>query len=102
MGLYKVELTELAEDDLRYTSIWYENKSQGLGKKFLDKIVLALSHIQANPLAFSKIAVKSKYRKYRAPGFPYMIYYYEKDKTIYVSAVLFIGRSKKLIKRRLS
>ena len=98
---YTVELSGPAEIDVHVATIWYESRSTQLASKFIDKLTLAFKNISINPFAFSKLTAKSKYRKYKAPGFPYMIYYYISNSRVEVMAIVHTRRSNRYIKRRL-
>ena len=98
---YTVELSAAAELDIYFAKTWYESHSLQVAIKFLDKIDLAFQNIRSNPFAFSKLTPKSRYRKYRTPGFPYRIYYFVIESVIQIMAVVHSRRSDKFVRQRL-
>lgn len=98
---YRVVVSVSAELDIHVAGIWYKTRSKQVASKFLDKIDLAFKRIFTNPFAFSRISAKSKYRRYRTPGFPYRIYYYINEPFVEIMAVVHTRRSDKFVNRRL-
>lgn len=101
MTRYRVELSAAAELDIHLAKNWYESHSNQVASKFIDKIDLAFKSISSNPFAFSRLNSKSRYRKYRTPGFPYRIYYYINESVVEIMAVVHFRRSDRFVKARL-
>lgn len=47
---YTVSIAELAEDDIRYAYLWYQEQKESLGSSFKKHISKAVESIQDNPL----------------------------------------------------
>ena len=96
---YRVIVRPEAENDLKKTFLWYEDKRQGLGFDFILQVDVGLRVIERNPEIYS-IGYKGT-RKYLIKRFPYkIIYLIEKDKII-ILAVIHGKRSPDLIKKRI-
>jgi len=67
----KVSFHELAEIELNDAAIFFEDKREGLGFRFLSEMEAAVTHIQEHPLA-SPIIIKNIRRKVLR-RFPYNI-----------------------------
>ena len=50
----KVIFTSLASKELHESFEWYENRTEGLGKRFVNAVDKSLDIIQLNPAAFQK------------------------------------------------
>ncbi len=88
-----------AENDLRESFLWYEEKRQGLGHDFLLQIEAGLKFIQRNP-ELTPVEYKEA-RKRIIKKFPYKIIYLFKNDAIFVLAVLHGKRSPALLKNRI-
>jgi hypothetical protein len=53
--LTPVSLTRQARRDIAEASEWYEQKSEGLGGKFLDRVAESLDKIGLNPLGYARV-----------------------------------------------
>ena len=62
-----------AKNDLDEAAFWYENKSKGLGFRFLNEIKSTLSYIRANPI--SSPLLYASIRVCVVKTFPYSIHY---------------------------
>jgi plasmid stabilization system protein ParE len=96
---YHLQFTDDAEDDLFYSSKYYDFKQSGLGDRFLASVNEQLERIQINPNLFPVVAPKV----HRAPlsKFPYGIIYELIDTNIYVVAVFHAKRNPKQWKKRI-
>jgi len=83
--IYKLQLLSCAEDDISTTVLWYENQMNGLGHRFILSIDAAIQSIQRNPLLYPK--VYKNFHRALIQRFPYGIYYFIKQDTIFVIAV---------------
>jgi hypothetical protein len=81
---------------------WYEEKSLGLGKKFVDQFFSIQKEIELMPERYPP-AIQA-FRKASIPKFPYGIYYSieEEQRLIYLIALIHEKRSRAYILRRLS
>ena len=93
---YRVVISPEAENDLKESFSWYEDKRQGLGYDFLLQVDAGLRFIEKNP----KI-LPPEYkgvRKYLVKRFPYKIIYLLEEERIIVLAVIHGKRSPILTK----
>ncbi len=70
---YKVEVKEIARQDILEASQWYERKQEGLGQRFTENILTNLQY-----LTFSALSHQCKYKENRellVKNFPYVIVY---------------------------
>ena len=80
-------ISELAVQDIKEATLWYNSKMKGLGKDFTAEIRKTVNYIVDYPLAFP-----IKYNEIRLAViavFPYTIhYFFDKDSnTIFVTAI---------------
>lgn len=80
---------ELVED-LAQGAKWYNERSSGLGAKFLDEYRAAIGRIVGSPELVA--AGFREVRSARLHRFPYVVHYRIEGATIVVIAVLFGGR----------
>ncbi len=64
---------------------WYESKSAGLGRRFLEEIRQVASHVAENPLLWRES--ESGYRRVNCPVFPYYLAYILRRDTVFIVAV---------------
>ena len=69
---------------------WYEQKSVGLGERFLSVLELAYEIIQESPQVWTK--TRKIFHKYQLKKFPFHIVYYAHDEYISVYAVAHFSR----------
>lgn len=101
MNKYHVVVSHLAEDDLDSGAEWYASRAAGLDAKFIIKVRLSLHRIGTNPFTFSPVKKKSRYRKCKVAGFPYMIYYFINNNTVEIIAIIHTKRLNKFRKKHL-
>ncbi len=94
--MYQSIILPLAKEDIRQAALWYNKKSQGLGKKFTEEVRNIVRFIRQNPAASNV-----RYDDVRTSAlniFPYMVHYTidEPNKTIIISAVLHTSRNPEL------
>ena len=89
-----------AENDLKETFSWYEDKRVGLGHDFLLQVDAGLRFIERNPEISPPKYLKA--RKYLIKRFPYKIIYLVEKERLVVLAVIHGKRSPKLIKKRIN
>ena len=95
---YKVIVRPEAEDDLKATFSWYEDKRIGLGYDFLLQVDAGINFINRNP-EIHPIEYRGA-RKHLIKRFPYKIIYLVEEERIIVLAVLHGKRSPDLMKKR--
>ena len=96
---YKVIVRPEAEDDLKATFSWYEDKRIGLGYDFLLQVDAGINFINRNP-EIHPIEYKGT-RKHLIKRFPYKIIYLVEEEKIIILAVLHGKRRPDLIKKRI-
>lgn len=96
---YYVKILREAQNDLKTTFEWYENRQLGLGDEFLIAFENEKRYIERNPLQFEQ-----KYngiRKAIIKRFPYIIYFEPLSNQVVIYAVLHAKRSLANFQRRL-
>ena len=85
---YRFDFHEDVANDSLEAYAWYENKTQGLGERFLDAVRKKLGQIAKNPEAFGEKSRKG-YREVALNIFPYLIVYkiYKKNKVVFVNSI---------------
>ena len=96
---YKAIIMPEAENDLKETFSWYEDKRVGLGYDFLLQVDAGLRFIERNP-EISPPKYKET-RKYIIKRFPYKIIYLVEKERLVVLAVIHGKRSPNLTKKRI-
>ena len=87
---YEIGFRPEVVDDLANGSKWYENRTVGLGAKFLDECRVAIDRITESPECAT--AGRRGVRSARLRRFPYVVHYRIEKSTIVIVAVLFGGR----------
>ena len=85
--MYKISYRPKAENELEEVVEWYEDKSEGLGKRFLKEVQKKLKVIQKQPDYY---AIKQdQFRETKVQDFPYHIIYRidEVGKVVVVSSI---------------
>ena len=80
-----------SELDIEEAYEWYEERSKGLGKEFINAVEDCLFQIQNNPNIYSK--VYKKIRRGMVKKFPYGIFYLIQRNTIVVLGCFHFKRS---------
>ncbi len=96
---YKVIVRPEAEDDLKATFTWYEDKRIGLGYDFLLQVDAGINFINRNP-EIHPIEYKGT-RRHLIKRFPYKIIYLVEEEEIIILAVIHGKRRPDLIKKRI-
>lgn len=99
---YRILITEQAESDLRAAKEWYEQRSIGLGTRFIAEISHVIESL-LDPTVEHK-AVFDNYRRVISKNFPYCIYYIKKEDSleILIMAVLHVKQDQSKAISRLS
>ncbi|MGI8951700.1 MAG: type II toxin-antitoxin system RelE/ParE family toxin [Chitinophagaceae bacterium] len=97
---YKIELHPEAIKEMKESYLWYEQRSENLGKRFISAVDKRLDEIADHPERYSKRKVN--YREARTEIFPYIIIYeiLEKEKIVFVSYIFHARRNPKLKYKR--
>ncbi len=66
-------LTSEAEDDIAEADAWYEERSRGLGERFLHEVQRCLVFIIENPKGFQRVYLQ--FRQAPLSHFPFVIIY---------------------------
>ncbi|MCH7399827.1 type II toxin-antitoxin system RelE/ParE family toxin [Belliella sp. DSM 107340] len=98
--MYKATILPLAKKDIQEAALWYNSRSNGLGKRFTDEVREKVKLIKKNPYA-----TNVRYHKVRTAVlnfFPFIIHYSidEANKNIVISAVFHTSRNPELWKNR--
>jgi toxin ParE1/3/4 len=75
-----------AEADIEQSGDFYESRRTGYGERFRSEVDKALRQIGATPKAFA-LYKNGPTRRRLLKGFPYAVYFLEKDDTVHVLAV---------------
>lgn len=87
--MYPLIIKPAAEEDIRQSVSWYNERSRKLGKAFLERLESVFQRIRTSPEIHAKV-----YRDVRLTllrRFPYVVCYLFENETVYVLAV-FHGR----------
>lgn len=82
---YKLEIREKVRTGTLAGFLWYEEKSDGLGSRFVSEVEEMIQYISQNPFHF-----QVKYKNYREgimKTFPYVVIYQVLDELIIISSV---------------
>jgi len=71
---YKLSIRDDAKHDIIKGYKWYEDKSIGLGARFVDEIEMMIGYLATYPEHF-QIKTKKRYREAVLKIFPYVIIY---------------------------
>jgi len=90
----KLRMLTAASDEMTEAARWYEERVEGLGKRFLSEVRATVAYIRSRP---EEPAVVSKYspwrvRSRRVKRFPYAIIYELREKECVVVAVAHSSR----------
>jgi plasmid stabilization system protein ParE len=96
---HKVIVRPEAEDDLKESFSWYEDKRRGLGYDFLLQVDAGINFIKRNP-EIHPIEYRGT-RKHLIKRFPYKIVYLKEEEKIVIVAVIHGRRRPDLIRKRI-
>ncbi len=87
--MYKLELSNEAEEDIVIATDYYSEQSDGLGVRFLKEVYIILDKIAEHPTYYKYLSGKGNkhFRYTRIKGFPFIVIFRIDDKNIIVSAV---------------
>ena len=96
---YRTIIRPEAEEDLKESFCWYEDRRQGLGHDFLLQVDAGLKLVERSPEIYP-----SEYkatRRHIIKRFPYKIVYLVEGERIIVLAVIHGKRNSNVIKKRI-
>lgn len=84
---YKIELHPKAVEELQDAYSWYEERSEGLGKRFVNYLNKRIVELSEVPERYPK--KKGKFREVGIEVFPYIIIYevLKKEKIVFISYI---------------
>lgn len=85
MKKYSLSITDDAVTEINQAYLWYEDKSNGLGERFLDSLDYCFNSVIKAPKIFQKIYKKQ--RQAIVHNFPYVVIYEIIETEIVVYAV---------------
>lgn len=90
---YSVELHLEAVQELQDAYSWYEERSEGLGRRFISMVNRCLGEIASNPERYP--LKKGKFREALVDVFPYVIIYeiLKKERVVFVSYIFHSKRN---------
>ena len=93
--MYRLIILQEANNEFKEAAQWYEEKSEGLGDRFIDIIQKKLQLIQQYPERYPMR--KDNFREALVYVFPYTIIYtcYKKEKTITINSIFHTARNPK-------
>jgi mRNA-degrading endonuclease RelE of RelBE toxin-antitoxin system len=85
---YKFSLHPDTQKDFTEAYEWYQDKTEGLGERFLKAVRKKIEEIATNPEIYGSKGRKG-YREAKLNLFPYVIGFkiYEKKKSIFISSI---------------
>ncbi len=92
-------VTKEAEADILHGYLSYEEKQDGLGRRFMDEIELACDRILPNPFLYQE--VEPDIRRAVTHKFPYLVFYTFDEQTVQVLAVIHGSQDPTYINQRL-
>ncbi|RFZ95353.1 type II toxin-antitoxin system RelE/ParE family toxin [Mucilaginibacter conchicola] len=90
--MYNILLLDGAIADIRDAHDWYEERQQGLGKRFQKTVFSKLDLIQQNPLLY-QVRFSEVFRFAKTDIFPFLIVFEIVDQSIIVNAVFHTSRN---------
>jgi toxin ParE1/3/4 len=85
--------------DAEEAVLFYNKRVTGLGKRFYNSLLTALTQIQLSPFAYSYI--KEPVRRLKIEKFPYKVFYIINTETVIIIGISHAKRSNAFVKRRL-
>lgn len=91
-----------AEQDVIEIAAWYDDRSEGLGDRFVEEFLAVLDELTANPLLHCRRHPRKNIRWRYPKSFPYRVIYevVEDEQTVVVAAVLHAAQHDRRWKRR--
>lgn len=95
---YTIKIEPDAQIDLEEAVLWYENQQKSLGEKFALEVYNKIEFIGENPKVYS--VVFKNIRNAILDRFPFNIYFFLKNDSIHIFAIIHQSRNPNLIKKR--
>jgi plasmid stabilization system protein ParE len=97
---YRIELHPEAIAELNDSYQWYEERSPGLGERFISSLNKRLEELRSTPERYAK--KKGNFREVGIEVFPYVIIYeiVKKESVVFVSYVFHAKRNPRLKYKR--
>lgn len=91
---WRVQVRPEAEVDIIEAAAWYENRSEGLGKRFVEEVLAVLDALASNPLVSCRRHPTKNIRWRYPEHFPFRVIYETlvDDNTVVVAAILHAAR----------
>ncbi len=88
---YRISIEAEARQELNDAATWYEERSKGLGSKFIDSFLEVLDYLETHPLIYATI--QGEYRQVLIKVFPFVIVYKVEDSEVRIIAVFHTSRN---------
>ncbi len=88
---YKVSIEAEARQELQDAAFWYEERSNGLGNKFVDSFLDVLDYLETHPLIYATF--EGEYRQVLMKIFPFVIVYKVEGNDVRIIAVFHTSRN---------
>ena len=95
---YRLIIKPYAERDLEEAYVWYNEKQEGLGNRFLEQVERSLQFVEINPQQY-----QFRYKEVRMTKvnrFPFCLHYTIEEDAIFVHAVLSTSRNPEIWRTR--
>ena len=92
-----------AENDVIEIAAWYDNRSEGLGDRFVEEFLAVLDELTINPLLHCRRHPRKNIRWRYPEHFPYRVVYevLDSERCIVIVAVIHAARRDRHWKRRI-
>lgn len=98
-----LRLHRRAKDEIHEAATWYEDRSRGLGRRFIAAVRELLESLEASPQQFAKLETLSAdtlLRRAFVRDFPYLVVFELFDDEVFVYAVAHASRRPNYWRRR--
>jgi plasmid stabilization system protein ParE len=96
---YRLIVDAGAEDDIDVAYRWYEERSRGLGTRFLDELESCFERVILNPVSYPE--VEAGIRRALPHAFPYLVFYTVEGEALHVLAIIHAAQDPAYIAQRL-
>jgi toxin ParE1/3/4 len=100
--MYSVDVHPYVYAELEHSRIWYEERSDNLGREFLDQVDRAIETVRDSPDIWPFHDEDRQIRRYLVHRFPYGVVYKIRNQTIQIIAVMHLRRHPDYWKGRVS
>lgn len=88
---YNVSIETEARQELEDSAQWYEERSKGLGGKFIDAFLGVVGYLETRPLVYTTF--EGEYRQAVIKVFPFVIVYKVEGNEVRIIAVFHASRN---------